>query len=101
MGDKVDLRFYNVPNKPFHPKAYIFEYENSGDIFIGSSNISKSALTSGIEWNYRLSKEAKMEDFNYYKSAFEDLFLNQSIVVDEEEMKDTQRAGLSQKYIKL
>ena len=26
LGDKIDLRFYNVPNKSFHPKAYIFHY---------------------------------------------------------------------------
>ena len=28
-----------------HPKAYIIEYEEGGVIFVGSSNISKSALT--------------------------------------------------------
>nr|WP_058485471.1 phospholipase D-like domain-containing protein [Defluviitalea phaphyphila] len=55
-NDKVDIRFYNVPNKSFHPKAYIFEYENDGEIFIGSSNMSKSALTNGVEWNYRILK---------------------------------------------
>ena len=52
LGDKVDLRFYNIKNKSFHPKSYIFEYEDYGDVFIGSSNMSRSALTSGIEWNY-------------------------------------------------
>ena len=29
-GDKVDLRFYNTHNKSFHPKSYIFEYEEDG-----------------------------------------------------------------------
>jgi len=87
MGDKVDLRFYNVPNKSFHPKAYIFEYEKGGDLYVGSSNISKSALTSGIEWNYRLDKEKNSEDYNSFKAVFEDLFLNHSIIIDEEEMR--------------
>lgn len=87
MGDKVDLRFYNVPNRSFHPKAYFFEYKDRGDIFVGSSNISRSALTSGIEWNYRLTKDGNPEDFNHFKKTFEDLFNNKSIVVDEEEMK--------------
>ena len=49
LGEKVDLRFYNIANKSFHPKSYIFEYEEDGDIFIGSSNMSNSALTTGIE----------------------------------------------------
>jgi HKD family nuclease len=87
MGDKVDLRFYNVPNKSFHPKAYIFEFDKGGKIYVGSSNISRSALTSGIEWNYRIDKAANLEDFNYYKSVFEDLFYNNSIIVDENEMR--------------
>lgn len=87
MGDRVDLRFYNVPGKSFHPKSYIFEYENSGDLYIGSSNISGSALTSGIEWNYRLNKEKNREDYSKFKSTFEDLFLNHSEVIDEDVMK--------------
>ena len=34
--EKVDLRFYNVPGKSFHPKAYIFEFddEDEGEIYI-------------------------------------------------------------------
>ncbi|WP_291581609.1 DEAD/DEAH box helicase family protein [Clostridium sp. UBA6640] len=86
LSDKVDLRFYNVPNRSFHPKAYIFEYEENGDIFIGSSNISKSALTSGIEWNYRISKDSNERDFQKYKDTFENLFNNYSIIVDDNEL---------------
>lgn len=43
----------------FHLKSYIF-VKNSGEAlisaraFVGSSNISKTALTDGIEWNYRI-----------------------------------------------
>lgn len=87
LGYKVDLRFYNVPNKSFHPKAYIFEYEGSGEIFIGSSNVSRSALTDGIEWNYRICSKKSPEDYAYFKQAFEDLFFNHSIVVDDNEMR--------------
>lgn len=87
LGDKVDLRFYKEKNRSFHPKSYIFENENGGEIFIGSSNISKSALTTGIEWNYRIDKDKNKEDFNYYKSVFEDLFLNESIIINDDELK--------------
>ncbi|BDR63532.1 DEAD/DEAH box helicase family protein [Clostridium tetani] len=87
LKDRVDLRFYNISGKSFHPKAYIFEYDNKdGDIFIGSSNISKSALTSGIEWNYRIRKEDNELDFQCYKDIFEDLFNNKSIIVDDNEL---------------
>ncbi|KOA75025.1 DEAD/DEAH box helicase family protein [Clostridium botulinum] len=87
LGDKVDLRFYKEKNRSFHPKAYIFEYDNGGEIFIGSSNISRSALTSGIEWNYRIDKNKNQEDFKYYKDVFEKLFLNESIIINDDELK--------------
>ena len=45
LGDQVDLRFYNEKDRSFHPKAYIFHGEKDSEIYIGSSNMSKSALT--------------------------------------------------------
>lgn len=88
LGDKVDLRFYNDTKRSFHAKAYIFENNEGGEIFIGSSNLSKSALISGIEWNYRIDKKTNEEDYNYFKSMFEDLFLNESIIVNDQELEN-------------
>lgn len=100
LGDKVDLRFYSDKSRSFHPKAYIFEYEAEGDIFVGSSNISRSALTYGIEWNYRIGKEGHEEDFKYYKAVFEDLFLNKSIIIDDEELKKYSKEWVKPKIYK-
>jgi len=86
LGNRVDLRFYNDKERSFHPKSYIFHYENVGDIYIGSSNISKSALTSGIEWNYRFSSLDDKKNFNLFYDTFVDLFENHSIVIDDEEL---------------
>lgn len=86
LGDRVDLRFYNDRKRSFHPKAYIFHYENSGEIYIGSSNISRSALTSGIEWNYRFSSLADGENFKLFYETFIDLFERHSIVIDDAEL---------------
>ena len=57
LGKGVELRFYIEKERSFHPKAYMFHYENSSEIYIGSSNVSRSALTSGIEWNYRFTSK--------------------------------------------
>jgi len=48
FGNDVDLRFYKERKRSFYPKACIVDYEMGGDIFVGSSNISRSALTYGI-----------------------------------------------------
>lgn len=86
LGNQVDLRFYNDKERSFHPKSYIFHYENAGEIYIGSSNISRSALTSGIEWNYRFSSLEDKKNFDLFYDTFEDLFENHSIVIDDEEL---------------
>ncbi|MFV1975807.1 MAG: DUF3427 domain-containing protein [Candidatus Scalindua sp.] len=68
----------------FHLKTYIFTRNHEGEIiegsaFIGSSNISKSALTDAIEWNYRVEcndmSDQNCQSFkeirNEYKSLLE------------------------------
>ena len=40
LGNRVDLRFYSDKGRSFHPKSYIFHYENMTEIYIGSSNVS-------------------------------------------------------------
>lgn len=86
LGNRVDLRFYNDAKRSFHPKSYIFHYENVGEIYIGSSNISRSALTSGIEWNYRFNSLEDKKNFTLFYDTFIDLFENHSIVIDDEEL---------------
>lgn len=86
LGDQVDLRFYNDKKRSFHPKSYIFHYEKTEEIYIGSSNISKSALTSGIEWNYRFSSAADSKNFTLFYKTFLELFEHHSIVIDCEEL---------------
>ncbi|MDE7030740.1 MAG: DEAD/DEAH box helicase family protein [Lachnospiraceae bacterium] len=86
LGDRVDLRFYNDKERSFHPKAYIFHYDKNSEIFIGSSNISKSALTSGIEWNYRFNSLADNKNYQLFYHTFEELFFHHSIVIDDAEL---------------
>lgn len=47
------VRLYQADRLAFHPKVWIFEHpDGSGRAFIGSSNLSRSALLTGIEWNW-------------------------------------------------
>lgn len=87
LGNQIDLCFYNEKNRSFHPKSYIFHYEDYSEIYIGSSNISRSALTSGIEWNYRFRSTTDPESYDKFYETFEDLFQNHSIAIDDEELR--------------
>ena len=87
LGEQVDLRFYNEKNRSFHPKSYMFHYKDYSMIYIGSSNISKSALTSGIEWNYRFSSKTDSHNYEKFYNTFLDLFEHHSVVIDDDELK--------------
>lgn len=87
LGEQVDLRFYNEPKRSFHPKAYMFHYTTYSEMYIGSSNVSRSALTSGIEWNYRFNSKRDPESYRKFYETFEDLFENHSIIIDDEELR--------------
>ncbi|WP_245965163.1 DUF3427 domain-containing protein [Paenirhodobacter hankyongi] len=48
------LFVFRASRVPFHPKAWLFTFKDrSGALIVGSSNLSKSALTDGVEWNLR------------------------------------------------
>ena len=100
LGDKIDLRFYNVPNKSFHPKAYIFHNKVDSEIYIGSSNLSKGALTDSIEWNYHFKKSDNEKDFNYFYKNFEDLFENFTEVVTDGVLRDYSKSWIKPKFSK-
>jgi len=59
----------------FHPKAYTFQHKDgTGAAFVGSSNISETALTSGVEWNYRVLGTRDQSGLAEIKEAFQTLF---------------------------
>lgn len=58
------VRVFSDPSTSFHPKAYIFSNSASkqGVAFVGSSNLSRSALEHGIEWNIETRQVAALLD---------------------------------------
>ena len=95
----IDLRFYNKPNKSFHPKAYIFHTKYNSDIYIGSSNLSKGALTTSIEWNYHFTKNNNPNDFNDFQNNFEYLFKTHSIEITDEVLKSYSKSWKKPKEV--
>jgi len=88
LGGRLDIRFYAENLRSFHPKAYIFDYGDEAEVFVGSSNLSLSALTRELEWNYRLAKSQHPEDYGKFSTNFDDLFYNHSVVITHQVLRD-------------
>lgn len=88
LGEWADIRIYKHTNISFHPKTYIFQDNQSCEIFIGSSNISESALKHGVEWNYKIITSHGETDVNQFLNSFENLFENHSFKLDDEALKN-------------
>ena len=85
-GNNIEIRFYSGTNS-FHPKAYFTYSDAAGDsVFVGSSNISRSALTSGVEWNYRIDRKTHTSDFEAFEEMFGVLWTSHSYEATDEEI---------------
>ena len=76
--DGLSVRFYRSGGRSFHPKAYLFRNAETGLSIVGSSNISNSALRSGIEWNVHLPQTVAPQILDDAIDAFMDLYLSES-----------------------
>lgn len=76
--DGLSVRFYRSGGRSFHPKAYLFRNAETGLSIVGSSNISNSALRSGIEWNVHLPQAVAPQILDDAIDAFMDLYLSES-----------------------
>jgi superfamily II DNA or RNA helicase/diadenosine tetraphosphate (Ap4A) HIT family hydrolase/HKD family nuclease len=75
-GDRCTARVYEASRRAFHPKVYLLHSERGSVGFVGSSNISQSALERGVEWNYRMVSPSYGEtpDWRDACEQFEELF---------------------------
>jgi superfamily II DNA or RNA helicase/HKD family nuclease len=55
INDKIKVRIWKSNGTSFHPKAYMFQSTEHDVLYIGSSNLSRSALYQGVEWNVAVS----------------------------------------------
>lgn len=63
---------YNTENERLHAKAYLFLRDTGFHTgYIGSSNISRSALTNGLEWNLKVTTKEVGHIIDKFQKTFD------------------------------
>lgn len=76
LGVQVKIN-YNADQSHLHAKAWLFRRTTGfSTAFVGSSNISGTALTDGLEWNVRLSQVASPSILAQFEQAFESYWIS-------------------------
>ncbi|HEY6468328.1 MAG TPA: DUF3427 domain-containing protein [Candidatus Dormibacteraeota bacterium] len=71
LGAEIKVS-YDLGSTRLHAKAWLFERSSGySTAYIGSSNVTHTALHDGLEWNVRLSDVAAPELLARFRAAFE------------------------------
>lgn len=90
---------YDTERTRLHAKAYMF-YRNTGfnTAYVGSSNLSKPAISSGLEWNLKITSKDQQHILEKISATFENYWNNKdfhSFSADSEESKHRLSEALS------
>ncbi|WP_160725326.1 DEAD/DEAH box helicase family protein [Bacillus sp. USDA818B3_A] len=87
IDERIEIRIWKSNGVSFHPKAYIFQSNEQKLLFVGSSNLSRSALCNGVEWNLAVKDE--QEVFDEAQSEFLRLFYaDQTVSLNKETLEE-------------
>ncbi|MFC7063424.1 DEAD/DEAH box helicase family protein [Halobacillus seohaensis] len=92
---QVEVRLWQSNGRSFHPKAFLFKYEEQGTLIVGSSNMSKSAFMDGVEWNLSMPRQVSetvydqsLDEFIHMFQADNTIHINKETVKNYEEQYD-------------
>lgn len=98
MGAEVKVS-YDTRRTRLHAKAWLFHRESGFSTgYVGSSNLSASAQTEGLEWNVRLSKPETPHLIEKFEASFESYWNSGEFKIydQKEEEQEKLRKALSQ-----
>lgn len=92
--DNIKTYIYSGSAPSFHPKAYFFNGKEGEDskLYIGSSNLSKVALTNGIEWNYRIDGSTDKDAISSFQFEFNNIIKSESVELNRDIIREYSRS---------
>lgn len=76
----VEVRIWKSGGSSFHPKSYLFRGTENSHLIVGSSNLSASALTTGVEWSLIAPASVDAEVFEEAVMRFTEHFYGEQTV---------------------
>ena len=86
---------YDAKQSRLHAKAFLFyRYTGYNTAYIGSSNISNVAMTSGMEWNVKATSQDAPQIIEKFTGTFESYWNDKDFITYDETQRDILRQAL-------
>ncbi len=89
---------YNENHDRLHAKSYIFHRDTGfSSVYVGSSNLSKAALTTGLEWNIKISSKDQEAIYEKVCATFETYWNSKNFELYSPEQSERLKKALKSK----